>query len=403
MIAPLSRWAAVAVAVAATTAAARADSFGGIAANEKRYLVGAARICEPLTVTAGVARGLPSCAAAPADQVAALATRLPSAERGSKARLTATAKGRVVTVTAPGGAVVVTWQSPDPVASIVDLWLSPTERIIAVEYVVRRGGRELADVVAFDRGYRRGASPTDPPPTDPPPTDPPPTDPPPTAPPPTDPPPTDPNRVSPDLARVVAAARKAKGKTALKGWQIVLSIDADHPEAHYRLAALAATGKRAADAIAALERLAASKRPDAVEWLVEARFDRAFAKLVSDPRFRAAVRLDLPPATVYERLMGLGGAWEQGLMPCDRPEIKLTLKRDRSLALVVRTACQGMRDKVSFRGTWAPTATGLELRLPALDGGHDAAPCRLARDGDEDALTCAVDADLTFTALPSRR
>jgi hypothetical protein len=53
MIAPLSRWAAVAVAVAATTAAARADSFGGIAANEKRYLVGAARICEPLTVTAG--------------------------------------------------------------------------------------------------------------------------------------------------------------------------------------------------------------------------------------------------------------------------------------------------------------------------------------------------------------
>jgi hypothetical protein len=101
--------------------------------------------------------------------------------------------------------------------------------------------------------------------------------------------------------------------------------------------------------------------------------------------------------------MGLGGAWEQGLMPCDRPEIKLTLKRDRSLALVVRTACQGMRDKVSFRGTWAPTATGLELRLPALDGGHDAAPCRLARDGDEDALTCAVDADLTFTALPSRR
>lgn len=374
----------LAAAVVATVGVARADSFGGVAANEKHYLVGAARICAPLAVADGAAVGAPSCTVGAADDVAGLSARMPSPERGPKAQLTASAKGRVITVS-EGGAPVITWSSPDAVTKVVDVWRSASGRIVLVEYVVRRGGRELSDVVGFDRGYR-GATPgptvTDPPPTV---TDP--------APPVED----------PGLGKAVAAARKAKGKAAAKAWKAVLTRDADHAEAHYRLAALAATGKRAAEAVAGLERLAASTRADAVEWLVEARFDRAFAKLVSDARFRAAVRLDAAPATVYERLMGLGGQWEQALMPCDRPEIKLALKRDRSLSLVVRTACQGMRDKVSFRGTWAPTADGLELRLPGLDGGHDAAPCGLARERDEDALTCAVDADLTFTARPSRR
>ncbi len=340
----LGRAAAVAVTLTLAAGVAEADSFGGIAANEKSYLVGASRVCTPVVVTAGAATGSPACHAAPADEVARLSTRLPSAERGPKAALTATAKGRALTVTGADGAAVASWTSADTISSVVDVWQSPTGRLIVVEFVVRRAGRELHDVVGLDRGLGRGEPPTTPPPTQPP-----------TAPPPTDPPPA---AVDPQLARVVAAARKAKGKTALKGWLIVLSLAPDHPEALYRLAAIDAAGKRTDAAHRrGSRRWPRSKAPDALEWLVDARFDKAFAKLVGDARFRAAVGFDAPATSTYARLMGLGGEWEQPLAPCDRPEMRLTLKRDRRFTLQLRTSCQGSRDKVTYRGTWARAAT----------------------------------------------
>ena len=383
----LGRAAAVAAILPLAAGVAEADSFGGIAANEKSYLVGASRVCTPIVVTAGAATGSPACHAAPADEVARLSTRLPSAERGPKAALTATAKGRVLTVTGADGAAVASWTSADTISRVVDVWQSPTGRLIVVEFVVRRAGRELHDVVGLDRGLGRGEPPTQPP-TQPPPTTPP-----------TDPPPA----VDPQLARVVAAARKAKGKTAVKGWNIVLSLAPDHPEALYRLAAIDAAAKRTAAAIAGLEALARSKAPDAIEWLVDARFDRAFAKLVGDARFRAAVGFDAPAASTYARLMGLGGEWEQPLAPCDRPELRLTLKRDRRFTLQLRTSCQGMRDKVTYRGTWTAAGDALTLQLPKPDTGDDQIPCLLAVDKDEDVLRCQVDEELAFEARPSRR
>ncbi len=386
MIAP-GRAAAAVASLLALAGTASADSFGGFSANEKRYLVGANRVCTPVVVDAnGAAPGSPSCATAAADEVAALSTRLPSAERGTKARVSATARARIITVTSAfaDSAAIVAWASPDPVVRIVDVWQSATERLIAVEYVARRGNRELTDVVVFDRGLGR-ATPT--PPT------------PPTPPPPTPPPTVD----DPDLARVVAAARKAKGKTAFKGWNIVLSMDDDHPEALYRLAAIDAASKRRDAAVARLEALAASKDPAAAEWLVDARFDKAFAKLVGEPRFRAAVGFDRPAASTYERVMGFGGQWEQGLVPCDRPEMKLTFRRDRSFTLALRLSCQGSRDKVTYRGTWAVAGDSVALKLPKLDTGDDVAPCQLSTDRDEDVLRCQVDDDLSFEARPTRR
>lgn len=383
----LGRAAAVAATLTLAAGVAEADSFGGIAANEKSYLVGASRVCAPVVVTAGAAAGSPACHAAPADEVARLSTRLPSAERGPKATLTATAKGRVLTVAGADGAAVATWTSADAISSVVDVWQSPTGRLIVVEFVVRRAGRELHDVVGLDRGLGRSDPPTTPPTQ------------PPTQPPPTDPP----AAVDPELARVVAAARKAKGKTALKGWLIVLTLAPDHPEALYRLAALDAAGKRTASALDRLEALARSKAPDAVEWLIDARFDKAFAKLVSEPRFRAAVGFDAPATSTYARLMGLGGEWEQPLAPCDRPELRLTLKRDRRFTLQLRTSCQGSRDKVTYRGTWVARGDALTLQLPKLDTGDDQFPCLLAVDGDEDVLRCQVDEELSFEARPSRR
>lgn len=381
------RAAAVVATLALAAGVAEADSFAGIAANEKSYLVGASRVCTPVTVATGAASGQPACHAAKADEVAALSTRLPSAERGPKAALAARATGRTLTVTSADGTAVVTWTSPDAISRVVDVWQSATGRVIVVEFVVRRAGRELTDVVGFDRGLGRSA----PPPTGPvtPPV----------------PPPTDPvvAPVDPNLARVIAATRKARGKTQIKGWETVLTMAPDHPEALYRLAALYVAAKHPDVALERLEALAASKAPDAIEWLIEARFDKSFAKLVGEPRFRAAVGFDRPAASTYERLMGLGGEWEQSLMPCDRPEMRLSLKRDRRFTLVLRSSCQGSRDKVTFRGTWAVDGAALALKLPKLDTGDDVAPCLLSVDGDEDVLRCQIDAELSFEARPSRR
>lgn len=378
------------VAALALAGTATADPFGGIAANEKSYLNGPTRVCTPLTVADGKARGAPPCRTAATDEVAGLSARMPSADRGPKAEVVARAKNRTITVETKAGAAIVVWDAPDPITRIVDVWRSPTERLIVVEYVVRRGAREVHDVVGFDRGHA-GRAPVDPPPADPPPAD----------------PGVDvgltPGPESDVMKQAVAKARKTSGKKAVAAWTAILGLDPDHAEARYRLAVLDAGAKKPDAAVARLEQLAASKRADAVEWLVEARGDKAFARLVGDARFRAAVGLDRAPTTAYERIMGLGGRWEQSLIPCDRPELKLTFARDRAFSLVLRTSCQGSRDKVSYRGTWALNGNLVELRLPKLDTGDDVAPCSLAVDGDEDVLRCLIDADLTFEARPVRR
>jgi hypothetical protein len=186
-------------------------------------------------------------------------------------------------------------------------------------------------------------------------------------------------------------------------WAKVLAIDPEHSEATFRTAVAFATTKKPADAVASLQALAQSKRSDAIEWLVEARFDKGFAKLVGDAGYRTAVGYDRPPGTAYERLMGLGGQWEQALTPCGRPELRLALRRDRTFRLDFRSTCEGMREAFAMKGTWSMTDVAVELLLKRPGGGTDSAPCLIGTDGDEDTLTCHLDADLSFEARPVRR
>ncbi len=164
--------------------------------------------------------------------------------------------------------------------------------------------------------------------------------------------------------------------------------------------------KAKADAIATIEKLAASTRADAIEWLVEARFDAAFAPLRADATFRTKVGLDRKPATTYERLMGFGGQWEQSGTACDKPEVRLTATRDRVVRLRVKTKCEGVGYDMPFKGTWRLDGDRVVLTFPTKGkaaSADDDAPCKFEAAGDEDALHCAVGRDLDFAVLPTRR
>ena len=127
----------------ASAGAARADSFGGVAGNEKTYLVGRDRVCVPIVVSGGKATGGPACHAAAVDEVARMSLKTPAPERGGEAQVKAAARGSTITISGKDGAALVTWSSFDPITSIVDVWRSTYGRIVVVEYTVRRGGREV--------------------------------------------------------------------------------------------------------------------------------------------------------------------------------------------------------------------------------------------------------------------
>ena len=385
-------------AVVGLAATARADSFGGVAGNEKVYLIGRDKVCAPIVVSGGKATGTPACRTTPTAEIAALSMKSPAPERGSKAEVTVAARGSQLTVLGKDGAALVTWSSFDPIVAVVDVWRSTYGRLVMVEYTVRRGGRELHEVIGFDLGVGGAGTDARPviiapiidPVADPIGPIPPTTD---VAPAPTD----------PAIDKAAAKARKAKGKAAIAAWAQVLALDPEHAEARYRTAVAQAQLKQRGLALDLLDALARSSRADAAEWLVEARGDKAFRALVADARFRAAVGLDRKAGSIYERIMGLGGVWEQALVPCEKPEIVITFGRDRVVRMVLRTACEGMREKGTYKGTWATTKTSIELRLPKPGGGNDTAPCTLVADGDEDRLTCQLDEDVAFDARPVRR
>ena len=370
---------------------ASADTFGGFSSIDVPYLVNQDRVCTPLDVTNAKASGSPKCEKAAADDVAHLTVKPGIVQSGPKATYAATAAGSTLTITKDGNPAVV-WKAPDPIGRITDVFATQYEDRVAVVYTTRQLGKETASVVAFTivktTGKEVGGPSTHPvtPIAAPPPQ----------------------TNDDPAVTKAVEAARKASKGKALAAWQAVLAVDADHSEARFQIAALHASEKHTADAIASLEQLAKSKRGDAIEWLVEARFDPSFAAVRADPKFRVAVGLDRPSATAYERLMGFGGQWEQTGTSCDTPEIRLTVKRDRSVKLHVKSSCNGRVFDMPFGGTWRlDDADHVTLILPPSKGAapsnKDEAPCSFKKHGEEDALHCAVGKDLEFEVLPTRR
>jgi hypothetical protein len=303
------------------------------------------------------------------------------------------------------------------VVRIVEVYASQYEDRVAIAYTVRRAGKEVTDVVAFDLGQNQtavaapssaptpsaGAGSGAPGPTSvtariiqpgqgPPDTA--------VAPVAAEPPP------DPRVAKAIADARAAPQSRALAAWTAVLALDAGHAEALFRVAAAQLAAHHTAQAFEALHALATSPHADAVEWRVEARFDPAFAALRADPKFRAAVGLDQKPATSYERLMGFGGQWEQIGTSCDTPEVHLTAARDRKIRIRVKTSCEGRVYDTSFRGTWRIDGQRVVLVLPnsgRATTAADEAACGFETVGDEDALRCSLGHDTDFVVLPTRR
>ena len=385
-----------ALALLVLTSPAAADTFGGFSGVDAPYLVNRDRVCTPLAVKDGKATGTPQCEKdVTADVIARLSIKEPIEQRGPKAVFAASAFGKQLTIQKKAtSATVVTWTSPEPIGKIVETYASQYEDRVAVAYSVRKLGKEVIEVVAFElvkttgRGTPIGkpADPTAP-----------------TAPAPTT---TPVPPADPKLEKAEKAARKLAGAKAIAAWKGVLAIDAQHSEAQYRIAAAQAATKKTADAIATLEVLAKSTRADAIEWLVEARFDKAFASVRADGTFRAAVGLDRAGRTPYERVMGFGGQWEQSATSCDAPEVRLTMLRDRSFKLRVKSVCRGQVFEQPFKGMWRIEGDGVVLVLPTKGrqaSDKDEAPCVFERERDEDALRCSLDRDLEFVVLPTRR
>lgn len=387
---------AIALAVLALAAPAAADTFGGFSGVDKLYLVNQDKVCAPLAVKDATATGAPSCEKATADIIAKLSMKPPISQKSVKGTFTASAAGKTLTVANKSGGTVVTWNANDPIGKIVDVFASQYDDRVAVTYTIRRLGKEVTDVVAFEliktTGRDTTTKPVDPTtPTTP--TVP-------TAPTPPTPP------ADPKLIKALDAAKKAPKAKAIAAWKGVLAFDPSHSEAHYRLAAAHAAAKQHADATATLEKLAASTREDAIEWLVEARFEKAFAALRADAKYRAAVGLDRPAKTPYERLMGLGGQWEQAETHCDKAHVKMTIFRDRSFKLRVSSRCRGAAYDIPFKGTWRISDDGITLTLPTKGKAvtaKDEAPCTFEKEHEEDALHCVLDQDLDFVVLPTRR
>jgi hypothetical protein len=385
---------------------ALADTFGGFSSRDRSYLVNQDKVCAPLAVDAAAARGVPVCEKAAADRLAQLAFKSAEAQRGAKATFSASASGRTLIVTRSGGGEVVRWDAMDPIAKVVDVYADHEERV-AVLYQVRRLGRDMIDVVAFEL-RRSGKGPAPAPGGEGKPG---------TAPggegqPPGGTPSGTPGSApvsapvapaDPAVDKAAAAARKAKGKAGLVAWQRVLELSPQHAEAHYRRAALALAARDKPAALASMEALAASTQPDAVEWRVAARFDAAFASLRADPSFRKSVGLDRPAQQPYEKVMGLGGVWEQSGTSCDSPTVAMTFTRDKKFRLQVKSVCEGMVANARFAGTWRVEGAGVALVLPNRDANDDVVPCTFERSSDEEALRCPLDEDLQILVLPARR
>jgi hypothetical protein len=373
------------LAILLLAAPAAADTFGGFSGVDKPYLVNQDKVCKPLKVDAAAATGQPECQKVGADVVAKLSIKDPIPQRGAKATFAATAEGRTLTVTRKAtGDKIVTWQAIDPI-KVVEVYGAQYDDRVAVAYTSRRMGKDVTDVIAFDLLKAGAANTPDPnaPTTNT-----------------TTAPPEDPK-----LTKAVETARKAAKAKARDAWKAVLALDAAHSEAAFRIAAIHAGAKQPADALAQLETLAKSTRADAIEWLVEARFDPAFAPIRADARFRTTVGLDRKPTSLYERVMGFGGQWEQNGTSCDKPEIKLVLKRDRSLKLNVKTRCRGSVDDTPFKGTWRVDGNKIVLGFPTKGKvtAADESNCAFEVAGDEDALRCNLGRDLDFVVLPARR
>lgn len=383
---------------------ALAGPFGGFSRDGSRYLVGQDKVCQPVTAPDQA----PACEKASAEKVAELRFRKGELQSGAKAVYRARASASSIEVSGDAGAVF-TWKAPGPVSKVTAVYAETKLGVVAIEFQTRLGSRTVEEAIAVRvGGAQTGAQieegtgsvkvgqdpsgakkkPVAPPPK----------------------PKDDPKlRAAIDDGRKLA--KKRKHAEAIARYDQALAIVPDHPEPRYwRAVSRLALGKTA-DAVADLTAIRDAAHPQAPEWMIEARFAKEFAKLRADAAFRAAVGLDggNRERSAFERLVGLGGQWEQPPIPCEEPRVNLKLDRDakRRFELVITSKCGDGVDKTRLTGTWRSTGSSeLQLTFPNQGDQDEGMVCKLevCRDSSrEDCVRCQPEPDLEFLLRVVRR
>ena len=120
------------------TSPAWADTFSGFSGVDRPYLVNQDRVCAPLAVANGAATGAPKCEKAAADEIAHLSIKPPIPQSGAKASFAAQIAGRTLTIAKRDGTKILTWDAPDPIVRVADVFASQDEDRVAIAGIVER-------------------------------------------------------------------------------------------------------------------------------------------------------------------------------------------------------------------------------------------------------------------------
>lgn len=329
-----------------------------------------------------------------------------SKQAGSSSVVTAKKKGTFVcAIQASDGASLAAWDTGQIVTGVGSIYLAEDTRWVAIEFQSRFAGRAVEDVVVLQIAAPAAA--------------------------PAVPVESVPVEVVP-VAPVVKAVKPLESKEfralmnkarrfgksrrsyakAQAALESALRLEPGNPEAFFELAVLAMKRKDSKDAIAKLAELAASTHSDVPRWRVEARVDVRFKTLRGDEAFRLAVGITRKPGeaiSLYERLVAVGGRWEQEAIPCEEPQVNLTLRRDKKqrFDLVIRSKCQGTSETTRLDGTWESSGgANVALSFPNMESDDDKLTCEIELCSDnsgEDCVRCQPDPESEFLLRTVRR
>lgn len=383
----------------ALPAVASAGVFGGFSKGDT-YKKGADNLC-----TASLVKdATPTCKTSSVAELAKTTFSMGTKQRGQSSVVTVEKKGTTLQVAmAESGKTLATWNAGQVIGGIGNVFLAPDNAWVAIEYQTRVAGRAVEDVVVLPLEL-----------------------------------PNSKPIVTKNNAIPVTAAgeaedkknsnppefRKALAKAALyarsrrnydraeAALQRALTLVPGHPEALFELAVLHHKRKDVSATIAALADLAKSKHHEMVRWRVDARFDVRFKALRGNADFRNAVGITRKAGetpSLYERLVALGGRWEQEAIPCEEPQVNLTLRRDQKqrFDLVFRSKCQGSAETTRLDGTWVHKGSvDLALTFPNMESEDDNLTCRVelcTDDSGEDCVRCQLDPETEFLLRTVRR
>ncbi|MCP4445441.1 MAG: hypothetical protein GY811_08875 [Myxococcales bacterium] len=379
-------------------AIASAGVFGGFS-KDGAYKRGTDQLCAPVD-----AKGAgPLCKTTLVGEMAKHSFGKGTKQGGRESSVRVRKKGtKLQVLAAEGTKPLVSWDSQQVLGEVGAVYLSSDKRWVAIEYRTRFAGRAVESVVVLGIGL-----------------------------------PKDGPASSDGTATALPTAAEAKKNTEPEGFrealkkgmrlirkrkkaakaqiafEAALALVPEHPEVLFHLAVLHHSGKDIPATLKTLQRLATSKHPEVPRWRVEARFELRFKALRGNSDFRFAVGItrvagDAP--SLYERLVAYGGRWEQEAIPCEQPQVNLTLRREKKqrFDLVIRSKCQGGSETTRLDGNWTDkgSATKLGLSFPNLEAADDLLACNIevcADDSGEDCIRCQVEGDDEFLLRIVRR